>query len=176
MTRKYILTGGPGSGKSSILLELETRGEYVLRESAEDLIRLEQAKGNPRPWEKDGFQDKILLLQIQREDRIPQGIERVFLDRSILDGLAYATPGSAIYKETQRNIRPYSGVFLIESIGNIQKTEVRKEDDIEALILQEKLKEVYLMAGYKIPIIGANTVEERTETILSLIDSGRFFR
>ena len=63
MTRKYILTGGPGSGKSSILLELRSRGNTIVREAAEDVIRLEQARGNTKPWELPEFQRKILELQ-----------------------------------------------------------------------------------------------------------------
>ena len=57
MIRKFVLTGGPGSGKSSIILELERRGEYVVREAAEDVIRLEQAKGIKNPQESEMLQE-----------------------------------------------------------------------------------------------------------------------
>ena len=43
--KKYILTGGPGSGKSSILLGLEQQGETIIREAAEDYIKHQQAQG-----------------------------------------------------------------------------------------------------------------------------------
>ncbi|MEA3514516.1 MAG: AAA family ATPase [Nanoarchaeota archaeon] len=34
-----MLTGGSGSGKSSIILALEQQGEFVIREAAEDYIK-----------------------------------------------------------------------------------------------------------------------------------------
>ena len=43
--KKYVLSGGPGSGKSSILLGLEQLGEYIVREAAEDYIKYKQAQG-----------------------------------------------------------------------------------------------------------------------------------
>jgi len=87
MTKLYVLTGGPSAGKSSILLGLEyLRKETVVREAAEDVIKLHQSLGNPRPWELGDFQDRILQLQLQRENSLPN-IERVFLDRGTLDGL-----------------------------------------------------------------------------------------
>ena len=81
MTQKYILTGAPGSGKSSIILELERRGEYVVREAAEDVIKLAQAKGVEKPWINPGFQKEILRFQIQREQRIHPDAKRAFIDR-----------------------------------------------------------------------------------------------
>ena len=91
MARKYVLTGGPGSGKSSIILALEYRGEAVMREVAGDFINLQQAMGIPEPWKDPKFQDRIRNWQVTREmdaDKIAKN-GRVFLDRGVLDGLAY---------------------------------------------------------------------------------------
>ena len=81
MTQKYVLTGGPGSGKSSIILALEMQEEYVIREAAEDYIRLRQAQGQPQPWTEADFQDRILDIQMQREARIPLDAEIVSLKK-----------------------------------------------------------------------------------------------
>lgn len=45
MVKKYVLTGGPGAGKTSLLIYLEILGELTIREAAEDLIRYQQALG-----------------------------------------------------------------------------------------------------------------------------------
>jgi len=58
----YILTGGPGTGKTSVLEELEKRGYAVKPEAATMLIRQELANGITAPWSKPGFQLKISLL------------------------------------------------------------------------------------------------------------------
>ncbi len=172
MTKKYILTGGPGSGKSSILLELEARGEYVVNEAAEDVIKLEQAKGIKKPWELYDFQRKVLRLQVQREDQIQSDIKRVFIDRGILDGLVYTAQGTQINKEIQREARAYAGIFLVDLLGEAKQTQVRREDYAAALELERKLELVYKTAGYKIQRIPTCGVEERADKILAIIKRG----
>jgi len=44
--KRYILTGAPGSGKTSIILALQSRGYDVVEEAATAVIAAEQAQGN----------------------------------------------------------------------------------------------------------------------------------
>lgn len=169
MVEIYALTGGPGSGKSSIILDLESRGEYVIREAAEDVIKLEQARGIEKPWEISGFQRKILKLQLQREERIPKEASRAYVDRGIWDGLAYLNDKDETAEEIKRLARYYSGIFLVENLGKTEKTKVRREDEVGTLMLEDRLKWVYLKAGFKlvtIPVLGS--VTERTDLLLSV--------
>ena len=170
MTKKYILTGGPGSGKSSILLALEQQGEYIVKEAAEDVIKLEQAYGIEEPWKDPDFQRKILRLQVRRENQIPNSLERVFIDRGILDGLAYTKPGTEISKEIQREAKAYTGVFLIENLGEIKQTKVRREDQTEALELERKFIEIYTTAGYVVTNISNNHKTRREEQVKEKVD------
>lgn len=173
MTNKYVLTGGPGSGKSSILLELERRGEYIVREAAEDVIKLQQARGIENPWVLPNFQDQILTLQVQREERIPKDIKRVFIDRGILDGLAYTEIGTETNRRIQREARAYTGVFLIENLGNTERNETRREHHVEALEIERKLEYIYYkLAGYKENKIPPISVEARADRILDAIRKG----
>ena len=43
MVKKYVLTGGPGAGKTSLVTYLEILGEVTIREAAEDFIREQKA-------------------------------------------------------------------------------------------------------------------------------------
>ena len=43
-TKRFIFTGTPGSGKTSVILALEKLGYVVVPESATDVIAEEQAK------------------------------------------------------------------------------------------------------------------------------------
>ena len=45
--KRYILTGTPGAGKTSILRMLAARGHSVVEEAATSLIALGQAGGEP---------------------------------------------------------------------------------------------------------------------------------
>ncbi len=47
--KRFILTGTPGSGKTSVLCALENAGFPVVSEAATDVIFRERATGNPEP-------------------------------------------------------------------------------------------------------------------------------
>ena len=168
MTQKILLTGGPGTGKSSIILALESQGEYTIREAAEDVIKLRQSQGHPEPWMDSSFQKGILELQIQRESRIPKEAERVFMDRGLADGLAYSEPGTEIYKQILEAVTAtkYDRVYLVENLGFTEKTDVRKENQEEAIQLGNKLREVYKELGYNPITIPVAPVDERVIKVL----------
>ena len=65
--KRYILTGTPGSGKTSILHELKRQGYSVVEEAATDVNALELELGNSEPWLLPDFIDSIVLLQKQRQ-------------------------------------------------------------------------------------------------------------
>ncbi|MBW2998036.1 AAA family ATPase, partial [Candidatus Woesearchaeota archaeon] len=67
MVERYVLTGGPSSGKSCAAVGLELMGECVIPECAESVIRYLKAKGIDEPWKNyDNFQKDIFDLQMKR--------------------------------------------------------------------------------------------------------------
>jgi predicted ATPase len=66
---RYILTGMPGCGKTSVIKALESQGYTVVHEAATDIVAAEQALGNPKPWRSEAFIDKIVALQNQRQQK-----------------------------------------------------------------------------------------------------------
>lgn len=165
---KIVLTGGPGSGKSSIILALEMMGEYVVREAAEDYIRMKQAMGIKEPWTEEDFQMGILELQLSREEKIPKEAERVWLDRGTIDGLAYAKEGTETYAaiNLEANKSRYDKVFIIEPLESCETNGIRRENLEGAKELGRKLEECYRKLGYEIIRIPTGTVEERVNKIL----------
>ena len=65
--KRYILTGTPGSGKTSILHELKRQGYAVVEEAATDVIAREQGLGNSEPWLQADFIESIVRVQKQRQ-------------------------------------------------------------------------------------------------------------
>lgn len=47
--QRFVLTGGHGVGKSSLIAALELRGEHVSHEAAATIRRLGRAGGDPFP-------------------------------------------------------------------------------------------------------------------------------
>ena len=170
--KKYVLSGGPGSGKSSILLGLEQRGEYIVREAAEDYIRYRQAQGQMKPWVEEDFQDKILDLSMSREEKTHPKAERVFLDRGLLDGLAYVKKGSKIYEKLLEIAKKaeYDIIFIIEPLAVIEKTEVRRENKDESIAIGNALKQIYQEHGFKVVMVPEDKLQERIEFIMKEIE------
>ena len=177
MIEKIAITGAPGSGKSSILKELEyAYQERIIPEAAEDIIKYLQAKGNPEPWLLPGFQNQILKLQLQREKQAEECQGRVFIDRGILDGLAYyqlrgQTPTKEMQKAISTTPGRYQKVFLAEIGDHCQKTGVRREDLEEARILQELQYKNYTDAGYTVERLPYERIEERARRVLNSLET-----
>lgn len=172
MVKKIVLTGGPGTGKSAILLALENKGNYIVREAAEDWIKLRQAQGQPMPWVESDFQEQILELQLVRELLIPEQAKRAFIDRGVADGLAYATPGTKTYQEIlgATKIMKYDQVYLIENLGFTEKTGVRRENNQEAIEIGNRLEQVYRSLGYNPIRIPAGPLEQRINHIIETLE------
>jgi predicted ATPase len=170
---KTILTGGPGTGKSSILLALEMSGYQVIREAAEDVIKYNKAQGNAEPWKNlPAFQDQILKLQQVREYAVRNSTEPVFIDRGVLDGLAYyelsGTEPSQMMAQAveQHRENGYGLILLVDSLGECKHEGFRREDLEESRRISDRIEKIYRHNGYHIEHIKPGTVYERKEQVL----------
>lgn len=58
----YILTGGPGVGKTSVLNELEKSGYTVMPETARAIIKEQMATGGEAlPWRNKGLYMQLMV-------------------------------------------------------------------------------------------------------------------
>ena len=176
---KYVLTGGPGVGKSTLLKELAKYPEIcTIDEVAAYIIQAEEKKGSRcLPWiDRDAFQLKVLETQLEWEREIPESIEKAILDRGIPDGLAYyrhdkITPPGKLVKAARE--ADYTGIFLLSDLIIYQNTSVRREDEEEARKIHSMIRQTYKELGYKLIPIPLGSVEERTKMILNHIDFKR---
>src|ERR1700722_11171980 len=120
--RRYILTGAPGSGKTSVLTELSSSRAALVPEAAPDVIAAEQSRGNAEPWLARSFTEKIAALQRSRQlVSIAAQAPWQFFDRSPVCTLALARylghpPGAGLSGELDRltaEATYASEVFLI---------------------------------------------------------------
>ena len=69
--QRYVVTGAPGAGKTSVLRELGAQGFAVVDEAATDVIAREQQRGVAEPWRDEGF--LTLITRLQRDRLGPSG-------------------------------------------------------------------------------------------------------
>ncbi|MEV4563421.1 AAA family ATPase [Nonomuraea sp. NPDC049419] len=70
---RYILTGTPGAGKTTILRGLAARGHGTVEEAATAVIAAEQARGDAEPWTRPAFVGKVADLQRRRQEQADAG-------------------------------------------------------------------------------------------------------
>src|SRR5690606_12846558 len=94
MKNRFVLTGGPGAGKTSLLNALATDGFKVIPEVARAIIRKEmETNGDAVPWKnKQLYSDKMLSASLlaYQQSIVLQSDEICFFDRGILDAVCYA--------------------------------------------------------------------------------------
>src|SRR5882757_2490618 len=140
--KRFVLTGGPGAGKTAIIRQLELDGFGVVEEAATHIIALAQAQGIAEPWTNPSFIDSIVNLQARRLARAAcQPVDVQFHDRSAICTAALAAylgyPASqALTRELER-IRSESiyekRVFFIQNLGFIVPTAARRISFEESL-------------------------------------------
>lgn len=85
----FLITGGPGVGKTALLAELRRRGERVVEETHRRVIREQVASGGTAlPWiDQDAYLARAAREDIAIFDGMEDVRERVFFDRGILDSM-----------------------------------------------------------------------------------------
>ena len=178
--KRYILTGTPGSGKTSIIRLLERMEHVIAEEAATDVIALEHAQGVSEPWSSTDFIDKIVVLQKQRQVQLcGVSSEFQFYDRSPICTYALAVylghkPSTRLLAEMERikNEETYeTQVFFIDNLGFCKPSEARKISFENSLHFEKIHEETYAKFGYECVRIAPQSISERTDRVLRLARS-----
>ncbi|MDP4840866.1 MAG: AAA family ATPase [Alphaproteobacteria bacterium] len=177
--KPFILTGTPGSGKTSVIRELEKFGHAVIHEAATDIIAQEQAKGIEKPWEEPEFVDQITHMQKERQMDATGDLQ--FYDRAPFCTYVFGkylahwkntefTPSPVLLDEIDRCIKNdvyQNRIFFFENLGFIEHTDARKISYEDALIFEQIHLDVYKEFGFDIIMVPKElTVIQRCEFIL----------
>ncbi|WP_329426680.1 AAA family ATPase [Streptosporangium sp. NBC_01495] len=175
--RRYILTGTPGAGKTSILRVLEAQGYGVVEEAATTVIALEQARGEAEPWARPSFVDDIVALQRQRQTRTSAAANIQVYDRSPICTHALSTYlehpiSAALAAEIDRitHERIYERqVFFVRNLGFCEPTAARRISFEDSLEFERVHEESYRAFGYELVDIPAGRLTDRVAAIRNSI-------
>ncbi|MEV5210896.1 AAA family ATPase [Micromonospora sp. NPDC053740] len=171
--RRYVLTGAPGAGKTTMIEALRRRGHVTVREAATDLIAERQAQGYATPWHDTDFVDAVAALQHHRQVGADARQPVQFYDRSPLCTVALARHlgrpvGPALTAEVDRIMRERTYqrlVFLISPLGFIRHTAARQISYADALAFARLHREVYDEHGHQLVEVPAGPVRTRLTLI-----------
>lgn len=173
--KRYILTGTPGSGKTSVINELAARGYTTVPEAATALIAQAQQAGMKAPWENPEFIDTIIRLQ-QKQQRETSS-EYQFYDRSPICSYALSRylgcpPSTCLMDEIDRVVNGSvyeKQVFFMANLGFIVNTEARRISFEDALQFERLHRQAYQEWGYQMIRVPVASIHERCDKIVKAV-------
>ncbi len=176
MPRLFVLTGGPCSGKSTLLAALQRQGYTVLPETAATIVIPQLlAEGKDPDAHFQEMEDRIFREQLAREEalRALPAEEIVFLDRCLVGSPTayYRLRGLPVPRELADAVagRTYEKVFLLALLPFVEDG-IRYEKSLaEVRRIHALIREAHEAQGSEIVDIPAVSVAERLALILAHI-------
>mgnify|MGYP003124391406 FL=1 len=174
MNQRFVVTGGPGGGKSTLLDALAERGYRIAPEAARRLIKERLAAGlAPRP-DPVSFARAILHSDIVQYRAATDHDGTTFFDRGVLDALYMLDLESALSRdEIARHVQAfhYNGtVFLLPPWEAIYGMDSERDQTFEeSVAVFEGMKRWYARWGYETVEVPRASVEARVSFILEAI-------
>jgi predicted ATPase len=172
-TRWYVITGGPCSGKTTVLSHFERMGYRVIPEAARVLIDEEISKGRDIKeirGDEAAFQKRVLEMKIKIEKNLPKD-QVILFDRAIPDSMAYYILCGLDPKEVIDvcENKWYRKVFFMEQLP-FTKDYARTEETHTVERLNQFLRESYQKLGYEVISVPVMSIEERVRFIKDHLD------
>lgn len=171
--RFLVLTGGPGSGKSTLIDALERAGFSRSLEAGRGVIQDQVSIGGPAvPWDNRTLFAELMLCWEMRSYRMAeQQTGPIFFDRGVPDVIGYLRlselPVPAYFKKAAGIFRYNRRVFIAPPWREIfQQDRERKQDFEEAVRTFQTLAVTYQDLGYELVELPRVSVEERVRFVL----------
>jgi predicted ATPase len=172
----FVISGGPGSGKTTVLEELARIGYPYAPEVARQIIQEQVANGGTAlPWQdRESYSRLMLKRSIESYLAHFPSSKTTFADRGIPDTLCYARliglRATSLIENACRDYRYAPVVFLAPPWRQIYETDnERKQDFAEAERTYEQMAMVYQDCGYELAILPQGTPAARAEFILQMV-------
>lgn len=175
-TKTIVITGGPGSGKTSIIKALTKRGFTCSEEISREVILKARERGIEQLFLTNSLQFSETLLEGRIEqfnEALESDNEFVFLDRGIPDIQAYMDFKGDTYPDfftIACKKHKYDSVFILAPWQDIFTNDnERYENFDQAQEIHEKLLETYTKYGYNLRDVPFGSIEARADYIIDVV-------
>jgi predicted ATPase len=177
--RFFVVTGGPGSGKTTLIEALKGAGFAASVEAGRGIIQDQVAiGGSALPWHNPELFAELMLSWEMRSYYLAQPTTGpVFFDRGVVDMVGYfrllGLPVPQHVVKASQMFRYHRRVFLAPPWPEIYKQDrERKQDFAEAARTCEAVAAAYTEYGYELVELPREPVGKRTRFVLDAIGLG----
>ncbi|EHE6949550.1 MULTISPECIES: AAA family ATPase [Vibrio] len=178
MNNRVVFTGGPGSGKTSVIKFLEQLGYPSAIEVGRKVIQMQTERdGAALPWkDKVAFRDAMVLEELNNY-KVHDNSVLTFFDRSIIDSYGYSQLEqiaiSEILLRSCHELTYHRKVFIFPPWETIYENDIeRKQDFNEAVATYHEMVKAYERFGYELIEVPKVSVGDRAEFILDTVGNG----
>ena len=171
----YVITGGTGGGKTSLLEGLASKGYSYVPETARQIIKERLLKGlPPRPAPRI-FAQEIFNKDWTNFTSNSAQSSLLFFDRSFMDSAWQLfncdTVGYNVIKDTIPTNRYNNKVFITPPWKDIYCNDTERDQSFEESIeVYERLEGWYRAHNYDLVILPKDTIENRVKFILGQVN------
>lgn len=177
MTKTVVISGGPGSGKTTIINQLTQRGYLCYDEVSREIILAAQKKGIDQLFltDPEAFSNQVLSGRINQFKEAKASNENiVFIDRGIPDIVAYMNfkgeDSPEKYTTACAALR-YNFVFLLPPWKKIYKQDNERYETFEqAVDIYNNLVDTYTNLGYEVVEVPFGNLTDRVNYILNVVE------
>ncbi len=171
--RFFVLTGGPGAGKTTLIEALHAKGFATTEEAGRGVIREEMEKdGEALPWaDHQRFAERMFEWELSSYRQAEREAGAVFFDRGLPDTLGYLSleglPIPPWMEEEAWRLRYHARVFVAPPWQEIfGADEERRQSWQVAVRTYEVMVRTYQDFGYELVELPRAPVEQRLAFVL----------
>lgn len=174
MERFFVITGGPGSGKSTLIDALAAAGVRTMPEAGRAIIRDQVAiGGDALPWkDRLAFAGQMLVWELRSWHEAAEGEGAVLFDRGVPDILGYLTmndiPIPEHIEKAAELFRYNPSVFIAPPWRGIYaQDDERRQSWAEAETTYDMMVRIYAGLGYELVLLPLAPVGERVRFVMN---------